>query len=230
MLDSIIDYCKNNVLDIIGVLFALSFVFRKVREIFGDLLAQIFSVRLHTKRYYDTAFMTKRIKSSKKIIRVVCVRNERVTHSDVVETIRVFIENNDNCSIEIYAVSPDLDDCVLEQIMKTLPSPPMNVADMKQQIETNKNKLKSMVANLSTQNKQKISYYEYKALPLIHFCQFDKRLYMGYQMFQRTEQENESFLKYAIIMRNNTKIGRLLLKQVDDLKNNTALTAKISLE
>ena len=228
-MDKVLEYCKDNILDIIGLLFALSFVFRKVREFFSDLLAQIFSVRLHTKRYYDTVFMTKHIKSAKKIVRVACVRNERISHSDVVEAIREFITNNKNSLIEIYAISPDLDDCVLEKIMQTLPNPPLSIAKMKEQIETYKGSIKAMVSRLGHNDKQRILYYEYKALPLIHLCQFDRNIYLGFQMFQRNEEENESLLKYAVKMRINTKIGKLHLKQLEDLKNNTTLTTKIEL-
>jgi len=200
----------------------------KFRNFFLDICAQIFSVRLHTKRYYDNVFMTKRIKKAKKTIRVVCVRNQRISETDVVDKIREFIENQTDNIVEIYAISPKLDDCVLEQIMLTLPSPPLNVQNMKDQIEQYKSNLKSMVSKLSENNKRKICYYEYKALPLIHLCQFDKNIYMGYQMFQRTEQENESLLKYAVKMRTNTKIGKLLLKQMDNLKNDSQ-TEKINL-
>lgn len=229
MFDNIIDYCKVNYFNIIGLLISLSFVFRKVREILFDLLAQIFSVRLHTKRYYDTAFMTKHIKSAKKIVRVVCVRNERVSQADVVESIREFIENNKKGLVEIYAISPELEDCVLQQIMQTLPNPPDNVTHMREQIMIYKGNFKSMICRLNQNDKQRVFYYEYKALPLIHLCQFDRTIYLGFQMFQRNENENESLLKYAIKMRINTKIGKLHLKQLEDLKNDITLITKIDL-
>lgn len=229
MFDSIFNFCKENYFDIIGLLCSLSFLFRKVREIFFDLLAQIFSVKLYTKRYYDTAFMTKCIKSAKKIVRVVCVRNERVSQADVVDSIREFIENNKKGLVEIYAISPELEDCVLHQIMQTLPNPPDNVTHMREQIITYKGNLKSMINRLNQNDKQRVFYYEYKALPLIHLCQFDCTIYLGFQMFQRNENENESLLKYAIKMRINTKIGKLHLKQLEDLKNNTTLITKVDL-
>jgi len=223
------DYIIENIWSIISVIPLFSLFFRKVREKILDIYACIFSVRLYTRRYYDTFFMTKRIKSAKRFVRVVCVRNERISHSDVVEAIREFIENNKDCLMEIFAISPELDDCVLIQIMKTLPNPPEDVTTMREQIKTYKECLKAMVNRLSQNDKRKIFYYEYKALPLIHLCQFDHIVYLGFQMFQRNEVENESLLKYAIKIRINTRIGKLYLKQLEDLKNNNTLTTQIDL-
>ncbi len=180
--------------------------------------------------YYSSKFVVDKINKSKSVIRILCVRNIRITEPDVIEAFRAFLLKPKSKLIELYTLCPNTtNDCVINDIMCVLPSPPRDVEDFRTQIKTNRSHILNLYESLGTEQKNKIYYYEFPCVPLIHMCQFDETIYMGFQLFNRNKVE-ESLLKYSIVIKVKSKLGQKIINQFEYLKNKSQNLFKMSRE
>ncbi len=207
----------NTIVTIIAIVVTL--IFRKsVLKFLKLLLLKIFSGHVVIdNNYYSHDFVLKNINQSKRIIRIMCVRNERITEPDIIEAMRKFI--NSDGVVEIFALNPDVADCVIEECMCVLPVPPRDINQFKRQVDINHEKISNLYYSLGENEKEKFDYYHFNTLPLIHMCQFDDIIYVGFQLFHRQAVEN-SLLKYSILIKTKTQLGGKIIEQFDYIRTN----------
>lgn len=210
----------NTIVTIIAIVIPIAtFFFRKaVLKFLKLLLLRIFSGHVVIdNNYYSHDFVLKNINRSKRIIRIMCVRNERITEPDIIEAMRKFI--NSFGVVEIFALNPDVADCVIEECMCILPGPPKDTNQFKRQVDINHEKIGNLYYSLGENERKKFNYYHFNTLPLIHMCQFDDIIYMGFQLFHRQEVEN-SLLKYSILIKTKSQLGGKIIEQFDYIRSN----------
>lgn len=215
-------------ISIIGIVLALIKGFKN-RQCISDIVRELLSRKvkiLHN--YYDTEFLVKRIKKAKKLVRIFCVRNIRVSEPDIIKALRTFCMSNSN-KIEIFAINPDAEDAIIEKIMITLPIEPESVAGFRAAVKENKKVYQRLNSDLGS-NSNMLGYYEYSVLPTMHFCQFDNTIYLGFQVFDDKDDRNsQSLLDYCIVVKARSKLGKMLSYQVDYLIDKKELCQKVDL-
>ncbi len=167
-------------------------------------------------RYYSSRFVLDNIESSKEVIKILCVRNERISDADVVEALRKFIVNKGG-RVELYGLDPSVADCVIEECMGILPAPPASPNVFKDQVKANYDKIFGMYLSLGASDRNRLKYFEYSSLPVIHMCQFDGIIYHGFQLYFR-EGIDDSLLQYSATIAVKSDLGKKLSAQLDYLR------------
>lgn len=215
---------EGTLLTIIGLILTIVFgivgiIIAYKRDIFKKIyygIKKYFSrLKLVVHGYYSHDFVKNKIKSANKIIRVICVRNLRILEPDIIEEIKKFILERDG-TVEILGLSPEMPDEIISEIMVTLPKSPKTCQQFKDDICTNYNHLFNLYEDLG-EKKSHLHYFKYKTLPLIHMCQFDDVIYLGFQLYYREKVEG-SLLDYCIEIPANSKLGKKIIEQFEYLK------------
>ncbi|GBD97741.1 MAG TPA: hypothetical protein ENG83_12475 [Nitrospirae bacterium] len=194
---------------------------RLVINVIRSILLRIFSGHIVLKNdYYSHAFVLRMIRKSKKHIRIMCVRNERITEPDIIEAMRKFI--TEIGTVEILALHPDFSDCVTEECMCVLPAPPKTKEQFKKQVISNHSRVEEFYNDLGQEEKKRYKYYYFNALPLIHMCQFDNIIYIGFQLFHRDQVDN-SLLNYSIMVKDKSNLGQQIVKQFEYVRDNKSM-------
>lgn len=193
----------------------------------NDLYEMFFSHKIKVCRrdYYTDAFLKKRFEQAKREVRIFCVRNIRISEPDVIQSMREFC--NKGGQIELFVMDPSLSDEIIEKIMVTLPTEPNSVHEYKQQVSLNEKRIMQMKRDLGVFS-NRVRYYEYDMLPTMHFCQFDNKIYLGYQIFDNKDDKSGtvSLGGYCSIISTKSKLGKLILEQIDFLRREKRLREK----
>jgi len=174
---------------------------------------------IQLKDYFSTAFLVRHIKNAKKTVTIFSVKNSRVAVPDVVESIQSFCMKGGECTI--MTLSPNVSDDIISKIMQTLPTAPSDVVEYKNELRVNKQKYKNMHDGLGVNSKTKLTYYEYSVLPTMHFCQFDNKIYLGFQVFENKNDALQAFnlLDACMVVKTNSKLGQMIMHQIVYLKS-----------
>lgn len=151
-------------------------------------------------------------------MKIFCVRNIRISEPDVIKCFREFCAKGG--TLELFVMSPSLPDDVIKKIMITLPTEPETVDEYREQVEINQNRILQIRNDLGQIKGKNLHYYEYNVLPTIHLCQFDNRIYLGYQIFDNTDDKKDvvSLGDYCSIIKTKSPLGKLILEQIDYLR------------
>lgn len=190
--------------------------YRFIRNIYLFLKMYFSRPMLMQQGYYSHEFVKKKIESSDKIIRVICVRNTRITEPDITEELKNFILKRDGL-VEILTLSPEVPDILISEIMYTLPKPPHNIQQFRDDVINNRNYIFNLYNELGEKGTH-LCYFEYKTLPLIHMCQFDDTIYLGFQLYHK-DQVAGSLLDYCIEIYANSNLGKKIVEQFEYLKD-----------
>ncbi|GHV92924.1 hypothetical protein AGMMS50268_34270 [Spirochaetia bacterium] len=177
------------------------------------------------KTYYSTEFLVNNIKKAKSEVVIFCVKNARVTEADVIKAVRNFCCDR-NGIFEVYSLKPDMTNDIVERIMKTLPAAPDSVDLYRQEVDVNKKKYNVLHNDMGEDAKRRLKYYEYTVLPTMHFCIFDKKIYLGFQVFDDRDdiKNTDSLLDSCMIINTKSKLGKMIKHQLECLKEqNNAL-------
>ena len=174
--------------------------------------------------YYNEAFVFNRIQRAKKEIRIICVRNSRISSPDILRALRKFVTEK-NGKVELYYLDPSnkVSDDIIDKIRKTLPTPPSSVITYRKEALHNEERIKSEIQEWDSTKRGNISLYRFSTLPSIHLCQFDKRIFLGYQFFdpcEATELSGKTLNDLCTVIRTKSELGKLLTKQIDYLRDN----------
>ncbi len=215
----------NTLVTLLGIFTAIivpliAFLFRRsVLNVVRSIILRIFSGHLVVKNdYYSHDFVLKNIKKSKHLIRIMCVRNERVSEPDIIEAMKKFITEKGGI-VEILALHPNFSDCVTEECMCVLPAPPKDKKQFAKQVSTNHSKIIEFHKKLGQEEKKRFKCRYFRSLPLIHMCQFDNMIYIGFQLFHRDQIDN-SLLNYSVMIKTKTNLGKQIVKQFQYVMNN----------
>lgn len=217
----------NSILTTIGIIVAvigfLIVVLKKFRKWFYDeVISRFLRVSLHSPNYYNDAFLIKNINKSRFLVRIVSVRNQRVNQADIIEAYKRFLDRNPEGKVEIFRLDENSPDCIIKEIMSTLPNPPKNVETFRKQVVSQDGYYKSLIDE-SADYHERIIYYKYNCLPVIHMCQFDCNIFVGFQMFDKPYHKVHSLLDYAIKYSTKNKIGKAIEHQFEILKKKSVV-------
>jgi hypothetical protein len=210
------------ILSIISILISLIIILveHKTRYLRNKYLAfKMFIKRpkLIERGYYSHDFVKTKIETARENIRVICVRNMRITEPDICEEIKKFVLER-NGSIEILALSPKASDEVICEIMPALPRNPCNPEQFRDEVITNRKCIFDLQHTLGERG-NKLSYFEYKTLPLMHMFQVDDTIYLGFQLYHK-EQVGGSLLDYCIEIHAHSDLGKKILDQFRYIQEN----------
>lgn len=172
--------------------------------------------------YYSEAFVINRIKKAKKEIRIICVRNSRISSTDILRAFREFA--NRNGKIELYYIDPSeqTNDDIIDKIRVTLPTPPTDVETCRNEIISNEKRMKDEIKTWDSTKQNNISLYRFKSLPSIHLCKFDDKIFLGFQFFDPSISallSAKTLNDYCTVINAKSELGRLLIEQIDYLRD-----------
>jgi hypothetical protein len=168
--------------------------------------------------YYCSEFCRRNISKAKRIVRILCVRNIRITEPDILRELSNRI--NDGCRVEIMSLSPAVDDCIIKDVMCTLPKPPADCGQFRNEVENNYKSISVFYKGLT--KKQNFAYFEYNRLPNLHMCQFDDTIYLGFPYYYRKDTpKGETLLDFGIAVSESETIGKRVIEQFEELKRDS---------
>ena len=176
------------------------------------------------KGYYSEAFVVENIKKAKKKIRIICVRNTRISSPDVLRAFREFISQY-NSTAELFYLDPsaNMSDDIIDKIRVTLPTAPVDAATCRREIVENESRIKEEVRTWDTQKQSALSLFRFRNLPSIHLCQFDNKMFLGLQFFDPNASAvltAKTLNDYCFVIRSNSVLGKLITEQIDYLRDN----------
>lgn len=176
------------------------------------------------KGYYSEEFVVNHIKKSKKVIRIICVRNTRISSPDVLRAFRSFVTNR-NGKVELFYLDPssNISDDIIDKIRVTLPTPPIDAQTCRNEIKTNEIRTKAEIKTWDSTKQNNISLYRFRSLPSIHLCQFDNKIFLGFQFFDPSESATlsaKSLNDFCTIVNTKSALGKLIIEQIDYLRDN----------
>ncbi len=176
------------------------------------------------KGYYSEAFVVDHIKKAKKVIRIICVRNTRISSPDILRAFREFIADK-NGKVELFYLDPsnNMSDDIIDKIRVTLPTPPIDAKKCRNEIEANEIRIKDEVKTWDSTKQDNISLYRFKSLPSIHLCQFDNKIFLGFQFFDPSKSatlSNRTLNDYCTVINTKSALGKLIIEQIDYLRDN----------
>lgn len=180
-------------------------------------------VKIFKRNYYTSEFLIKRIERAKREVKIFCVRNIRISEPDIIKCFREFC--NRGGKIELFVMNPSLADDIIKKIMITLPTEPKTVDEYREQVEINKNRILQIKDDLGQVKGKNLHYYEYDMLPTIHLCQFDNKIYLGYQIFDNKDDKKDAtgLGDYCSIIKTKSPLGKLILEQIDYLRKDNLI-------
>lgn len=201
----------------------LLWINRKKIDIFEIFFCR--KIKIYRKGYYTSPFLVKRINRAKQIVRIFCVRNIRISEPDVIKCMREFCSRGGQ--VEFFVMDPSLSDSVIKKIMVTLPTEPSSVDEYREQVALNAKRIMQMKKDLGMKG-DRVRYYEYDMLPTMHFCQFDNKIYLGYQIFDNKDDKSRKIAlgDYCSIISIKSKLGKLILEQIEFLRKENRLKEK----
>lgn len=175
-------------------------------------------IKIFKNKYYTSEFLINHIKRSKREVKIFCVRNIRISEPDVIKCFREFCDKGG--TLELFVMSPLLADDIIKKIMITLPTEPETVDEYREQVEINQNRILQMRNDLGQIKGKNLHYYEYNVLPTIHLCQFDNKIYLGYQIFDNADDKKNvvNLGDYCSIIKTKSPLGKLILEQINYLR------------
>lgn len=233
MLNQIIEEINNSqplqalatIMTIIGVglITLLTPVGRRIKEKLPYLINGY--VRIYRgKGYYSENFVVNHIVKSKKTIRIICVRNSRISSPDVLRSFREFITKH-NGKVELFYIDPSkkMSDDTIEKIRVTLPTPPTNATNCRQEIVSNENRMIEEIKKWDNSKRNNIALFRFRCLPSIHLCQFDNKIFLGFQFFNPKESaflSSKTLNDLCIVINTKSQLGKLITEQIDYLRDN----------
>lgn len=201
----------------------LLWINRKKIDIFEIFFCR--KIKIYRKGYYTSPFLVKRINRAKQIVRIFCVRNIRISEPDIIKCMREFCSRGGQ--VELFVMDPSLSDSVIKKIMVTLPTEPSSVDEYREQVALNAKRIMQMKKDLGMEGDH-VRYYEYDMLPTMHFCQFDNKIYLGYQIFDNKDDKNRKIAlgDYCSIISVRSTLGKLILEQIEFLQKENKLKEK----
>ena len=201
----------------------LLWLIRKKKDIFEILIFRW--IRVYRHGYYTSPFLEKRIKQAKRKVRIFCVRNIRISEPDIIKYMREFCGRGGQ--VELFVMDPSLSDSIIKKIMVTLPTEPSSVDEYREQVALNEKRIMQMKKDLGMESEH-VRYYEYNMLPTMHFCQFDNKIYLGYQIFDNKDDKSRdtSLGDYCSIISTKSELGKFILEQVEFLRKEDRLKEK----
>ncbi len=210
----------NNIAIILSIIIPVITFLLWIRRNRINIYEAIFcrKIKIFKNKYYSSEFLINHIKKAKCEVKIFCVRNIRISEPDVIKCFREFCDNGGK--LELFVMSPALADDIIDKIMVTLPTEPETVNEYKNQVEINKNRILQIRNDLGKFKGKNLNYYEYDALPTMHFCQFDNKIYLGYQIFDNADDKKNSVNlgDYCSIIKTKSPLGKLILEQIDYLR------------
>lgn len=196
-------------------------IYRKKISIYEILFCR--KCKIFKEKYYTSEFLIKRIRRAKCEVKIFCVRNIRISEPDVIKCFREFCDRGGK--IELFVMDPLLADDIIKKIMVTLPTEPKSVEEYRKQVEINRDRILQIRNDLGEVKSKNFHYYEYDMLPTIHLCQFDNKIYLGYQIFDNKDDKKEaaSLGDYCSIIRTKSPLGKLVLEQIDYLRKDNLI-------
>jgi len=205
------------ILTLLGIIWTGShYTYRGSKKIYGVIKNHFSTIYLVESGYYSHDFVKNNIKNTNKIMRVICVRNIRITEPDILNEIKNFIMQR-NGVVEILTLSPNVSDEIIAEIMGVLPKAPRTIDQFRKDFCVNYNYLFDLYDDLGV-NKSHFRLFEFETLPLMHMCQFDDTIHLGFQLFYKEKIEG-SLLDYCIEISAKSDVGIKILEQFDYLKN-----------
>lgn len=176
------------------------------------------------KGYYSEAFVIEHIKKAKQEIRIICVRNTRISSPDILRAFREFVSKNDGI-VELFYLDPsaNMSDDIIDKIRVTLPTAPVDTATCRREIVENENRIKAEVRTWDIQKQSNLSMFRFENLPSMHLCQFDKKIFLGFQFFDPSTSvvlTGKTLNDYCLVIGTNSALGKLIIEQIDYLRNN----------
>lgn len=176
------------------------------------------------KGYYSEAFVIEHIKKAKQEIRIICVRNTRISSPDILRAFREFVSKNDGI-VELFYLDPSTNMCddIIDKIRVTLPTAPEDTATCRREIEENENRIKAELRTWDTQKQSNLSLFRFKNLPSIHLCQFDNKIFLGFQFFDPSTSvvlTGKTLNDYCLVIGKNSALGKLIMEQIAYLRDN----------
>lgn len=201
----------------------LLWINRKKIDIFEIFFCR--KIKVYRKGYYTSPFLVKRINRAKQRVRIFCVRNIRISEPDIIKCMREFCGRGGQ--VELFVMDPSLADSVIEKIMVTLPTEPNSVDEYREQVAINEKRIMQMKKDLGMEC-HRVHYYEYDMLPTMHFCQFDNKIYLGYQIFDNKDDKSRKIAlgDYCSIISVRSTLGKLILEQIEFLQKENRLKEK----
>jgi hypothetical protein len=159
--------------------------------------------------YYSVGFLKKYCSEAHKHIRIVCVRNRRLTETDVLGWMRDRLKAG--CQIQALALSPESSDSVLVLALGVLPEPKANgVDEYRKQVEDGRAILADWTGGLPSATG--FRYREYVHLPLLHMVQADNIIYLGFQ-YGFLPTEDCALKTKSLRVPAHTPLGKALIEQ-----------------
>ena len=176
------------------------------------------------KGYYSEAFMLEHIKEARQEIRVICVRNTRISSPDILRAFKEFSMKH-NGKVELYYLDPSLktSDDIIDKIRVTLPTPPASALACREEIVANERRMIEEIRTWDNTKRQNISLYRFHFLPSIHLCQFDTKIFLGFQFFNPGDAASlseKTLNDYCILLKANSMLGKMIISEIDYLRNN----------
>lgn len=186
-----------------------------INSAFSEQPEEISAPVYEPRGYYDDDFFTNIVLNAKEKITIYCKRNTRVCKQENLH--RLCEKAEHGCEIRIIAISPDMPDPLLEEVLRSVPNPPQTIAEIK---DTQKRQRDAFLA--AKRSKQRIHYYETKHFPLFHLVQVDNKVYWGltnYDKLSETPTEVYHNRPYLIYDQFDPFAQRMLAKIDQIIKN-----------
>lgn len=158
--------------------------------------------------YYNDKFFEEKILAAKRDLLICCKLNIRACKQE--HALRLCELSNSGCTVRIIAISPEIPDELLSEILLSTPPLVNNSLDRVKQLQaSNRDELMGIA---KAENAKTLFYYETKHIPLTHVVVVDDLVYWGLVNYDKTEDRGYDDRPYLLFKRNNAFITRILKK------------------
>jgi hypothetical protein len=170
--------------------------------------------------YFSHEFVCRSVRDARRIVRIWSVRNIRVTEPDVTLEFKKFICDRRG-SVEVLCMSADAPADIIDGIRHTLPNPSLTIDAFREEVRTNRRHIVSLSHDLGSHH-TRLRYFETASLPLMHMCQFDDDIWLGFQFHRRDRDDTEGLPEHCTYFAASSPPGRKLLDNLRWVLENDA--------
>ena len=123
-----------------------------------------------------------------------------------------------------------MSDDIIDKIRVTLPTPPSNATNCRQEIMSNERRMIDEIKKWDNSKRDNIALFRFRCLPSIHLCQFDNKIFLGFQFINPNEStflSSRTLNDLCIVINTKSQLGKLITKQIDYLRDTQSDKKKI---
>ena len=168
----------------------------------------------HERGYFNQRFYKEIILDAKRRVVFFIKRNMRPFTLDNLSSLMELADNK-NVDVKIFAFSPEIDETILKEMMKSIPNCPESI-DILRSTQINARSL-YLEQKKHMRKPQNITYYEYLSYPLSQYIIVDNTLYWGIVNFNKSEMLNVFDERPFLEMDINNQFAQYIVSLQDKL-------------